>query len=40
MNWFKIPKYISREIDKTNKNFLCNKKKEGDGVSAVIPSIA
>lgn len=39
MDLFKIPKYIYKAIDKTNKNFL-DKIKEGDGVSAVIPTIA
>lgn len=40
MDWFKIPKRICKNIDKTNKNFFWNKNKEGDEVSAAIPAIA
>lgn len=39
MNWLKIPQYICKDSDKTNKDFK-NRNKDGDGVSAVIPTIA
>lgn len=35
MNWFKVPKYICKEIDKINKNFFWNKHIDEEGNSTI-----
>lgn len=40
MNWFKICKYICKEIDKTKRGFFWNKDKERKGDTGSIPTIA
>lgn len=39
MNWFKIPKYICKDIDTTNRSSFRNKNKDGEEANSAIPTI-